>query len=179
MLRSSSQLLGCRFQTNRHVSGHGPRADKPEAGCTWALVLPHTTETLLPRAGGHFCWPLAGGRRDERCWCHVRQEICIRRMFAPWKIAWDWTLPISLPIRGHESQANELPATHQACLAMCPMGGYGCVTPTDCLDPRDVPTERSSGPQASPNGLYRLFRGNRALGAVGRRTPIPTATTKE
>ena len=142
-------------------------------------MLPHAVETQLPRAGGHFCWPLAGGRRGERCRCHVRREICIRRMFAPWKIACDQTLPISLPIHGHDSQANELLPACQACLAVCPAGGYGRVTPPDCLDPRDVPTERSPGPQASPNGLYRVFWGNHAVGAVGRRTPIPAATAKE
>lgn len=143
-------------------------------------MLPHTTETLVPRAGGHLGWPFTGGRRGERCRCHVRRQICIRRMFAPWEIAWDQTLPISLPICGHDSQANELLPAHQACLTMCSAGkGVWPCHPPDCLNARDVPTEQSPGPQACPNGLYRVFWGNHAVGAMGGRTPIPVATIKD
>lgn len=57
----SSLLLGCRFQTIWHVSGHGPSPGEPEVGC----------ELQAP------CCPavLRGAGEAERCRCHRRGHL--------------------------------------------------------------------------------------------------------
>lgn len=61
MLHVSSLLLGCRFQTIWHVSGHGPSPGEPEVGC----------ELQAP------CCPavLRGAGEAERCRCHRKGHL--------------------------------------------------------------------------------------------------------
>lgn len=85
----------------------------------------------------------------------MRRKICIRRMFAPWEIAWD--LPISLPTCGHDFQANELPAACQACLGACPVGPCH-PPPTASVSPRSgqqVPRPVPMGCIVSSGGTVR------------------------
>lgn len=91
-----------------------------------------------PGAGGHCCWPLAGAGREERCRCHVRTGICIKKMFVPWEIAQDRTLPTSLPIPSHSSQANESLSAHQVSLAVC-SAGFMAVSPPGLPQPQACP----------------------------------------
>lgn len=98
----------------------------------------------------------------------MRRKICIRRMFAPWEIAWDQTLPISLPTCGHDSQANELPAARQACLTACPMG--------PCHPPPTASVSPRSGqqvPRPVPIGCIASSGGTGRWEPSGKVTPSP------
>lgn len=90
------------------------------------------------------------------------RDICIGKMSAPWEIAWDQSFLISLPVCGHDFQADELPASSQACLTLCPAESYSCATPEPALtlemSPQSshwVPRPGSAGCTTSPGGMER------------------------
>lgn len=183
MLHVSSLLLGARFQTIWHVSGHGPSPGEPEVGC----------ELQAPCSA-----PWAGAA--ERCRCHTRGHLRPEDLLsgtAPFPSACQHLGTTSRPTRSHsftsfltarpaEVTAASPPSPPRHTWPQTQLGNgreprHGAAAGDPRTQPRAEAASSSPSPSASnpaavrPDGVFPLSRTDRALGA-GRHQRRNTAS---
>jgi len=172
----SDRAPSCRaavFKPTGVFLGTDPGLTSPRlAASSGPCAAPHRGNAA-PTGRGHPGWPLAGGRGGEGCRCHVRGDVGIRTMFAPWETAQDRTLPISLPTHGHDSEANEPPPARQA-----HHGGDGCATPEPASTPATSPQSAPRVPRPVPMGCTASSGGTVGWEQWGDEPPSPQPSQK-
>lgn len=188
MLHVSSLLLGCRFQTIWHVSGHGPSPGEPEVGCE--LQAP-CCPAVLREAG-----------EAERCRCHRRghlrpEDVCSLGPLLSHQPASTWArLPgqqasilsrhssLYVPQRVAAASPPPGPPRHtwpQTQLRSSREPRHGAAAGEPCPQPRAEAASGSPSPSVSNpaavrlDGVFPLSHAGRALGA-GRQQRRGTAS---